>query len=108
MEHIVLPSTDALSAARFLELSDFVPRKLFAQRDGPESILTTLSLMLSRSHLLLIAQVFRSMSRHLSDRNELTIFIDGLNRILLRHGDDIGIVSQSLIGKLRFFSYGYI
>ncbi|KAG2341629.1 hypothetical protein BDR05DRAFT_935988 [Suillus weaverae] len=99
MEHIVLPSTDALSAARFLELPDFVPRQ-FAQWDEPEPILTTLSLMLSRSHLLLIAQIFRSMSRHLSDRSELTIFIDGLNRILLRHGDDIGIVSQSLIALM--------
>ncbi|KAG2143033.1 hypothetical protein DEU56DRAFT_884580 [Suillus clintonianus] len=100
MEHIVLPSTDALSSARFLELPDFVPRQLFAKRDGPESILTPLSLMLSRSHLLLIAQIFRSMSSHLSDRSELTIFIDGLNRILLRHGDDIGIVSQSLIALM--------
>ncbi|KAG0706951.1 hypothetical protein DFH29DRAFT_96804 [Suillus ampliporus] len=100
VEHIVLPSTDALTAARFLELSDFVPQKLFAQQDGPESILTTLSLMLSRSYLLLIAQIFRSMSRHLSDRSELTVFIDGLNRILLRHGDDIGIVSQSLIALM--------
>ncbi|KAG1802270.1 uncharacterized protein HD556DRAFT_1263825 [Suillus plorans] len=99
MEHIVLPSTDAFSATRSLELPDFVPQQ-FAQRDGPKSILTTLSLMLSRSHLLLIAQIFRSMSRHLSDRSELTIFMDGLNRILLRHGDDIGIVSQSLIALM--------
>ncbi|KAG1753523.1 uncharacterized protein EDB91DRAFT_1332988 [Suillus paluster] len=100
VEHIVLPSMDAPTAAQFLELSDFVPQKLFAQRDGPEQILTTLSLMLSRSHLLLIAQIFRSMSRHLSDRSELIVFIDGLNRILLRHGDDIGIVSQSLIALM--------
>ncbi|KAG1747373.1 hypothetical protein EDB19DRAFT_2023164 [Suillus lakei] len=85
MEHIVLPSTDAFC--------------LHSEMDQ-ESILTTLSLMLSRSHLLLIAQIFRSMSRHLSDRSELTIFIDGLNRILLRHGDDIGIVSQSLIALM--------
>ncbi|KAG1862719.1 hypothetical protein DFJ58DRAFT_869677, partial [Suillus subalutaceus] len=100
IEQIVLPSTDALSAARFLELPNFIPRQLSAQRDGPESILTTISLVLSRSHLLLIAQIFRSMSRHLSDRSELTVFIDGLNRILLRHGDDIGIVSQSLIALM--------
>jgi hypothetical protein len=100
MEHIVLPSTDALAPAHFLDLPDFVPRQLSAQRNGPESILTTLSLMLSRSHLLLIAQIFRTMSRHLSDRNELIIFMDGLNRILLRHGNDIGIVSQSLIALM--------
>lgn len=35
MEHIVLPSTDAFSAARSLELPDFIPQQ-FAQRDGPE------------------------------------------------------------------------
>ncbi|KAG2363688.1 hypothetical protein BDR07DRAFT_1375622 [Suillus spraguei] len=34
MEHIVLPSTDGLSEARFLDLPDFVPRKLFAQLEG--------------------------------------------------------------------------
>lgn len=98
--YLVLPSTDALAAGRFLELSDFIPRKLFGQQVGPKPLLTTLSLMLSRSYLLLIAQIFRSMSRHLSDRSDMAVFIDGLNRILLTHGDDIGIVSQSLIGEI--------
>ena len=58
-----------------------------------------LSLSLSRSHLLLITQLFRSMSRHHSDRKELVDLMDGVNRILLRHGDDIGIVSHSLISE---------
>lgn len=40
------------------------------------------------------------MSRHLNDRNELAVLIDGLNRILLVHGDDIGIVSQAMIGEI--------
>lgn len=100
MAHLVLPSTDASTAGRFLELSDFIPRKLFAQRAGLKPLVTALSLMLSRSYLLLIAQIFRSMSRHLSDRGELAVFIDGLNRILLTHGNDIGIVSHSLIGEI--------
>jgi len=100
MAHLVLPSTDASTAGRFLELSDFIPRKLSAQRAGLEPLVTALSLMLSRSYLLLIAQIFRSMSRHLSDRGELAVFIDGLNRILLTHGNDIGIVSHSLIGEI--------
>ncbi|EEB87621.1 hypothetical protein MPER_14975, partial [Moniliophthora perniciosa FA553] len=40
------------------------------------------------------------MSRHLNDRNELAVLIDGVNRILLEHGKDIGIVSHALIGKI--------
>jgi hypothetical protein len=59
-----------------------------------------LSLSLSRSHLLLITQLFRSMSRHHSDRSELADLLDGVNQILTRHGDDIGIVSHSLMSKL--------
>jgi len=54
--------------------------------------------MISRSYILLVAQIFRSMPRHLSDRHELAILIDGLNRTLVVHGDDINIVSQVLIG----------
>ena len=64
-----------------------------------ESTIDTLSLALARSHLLLLAQMFRSMSRHLSDRNELAIMIDGVNRILCTHGQDIGIVGHALIGE---------
>jgi hypothetical protein len=40
------------------------------------------------------------MPRHLNDRHELAILIDGLNRILLTHGDDIGVVGQAMIGLL--------
>ena len=101
MTHLVLPSTDAQTAER---LFDFIPQKLFAQRADPGPLSTTLSLMLSRSYILLITQIFRSMSRHLSDRNELAVFIGGLNRVLLAHGNDIGIVSQSLIGKIIIHS----
>lgn len=101
MSRLVLPSRDNKVDARPLKLADFVPHKLESERGDHllDGNLRGLSLMLSRSYLLLIAQIFRSMSRHLNDRNELAVLIDGLNRILLIHGDDIGIVSQSMIGK---------
>jgi hypothetical protein len=101
MSRLVLPSRDNQLEAAPLELKDFVPKKkaLDSSDFAPlHSSLSGLSLMLSRSHILLVAQVFRSISRHLNDRNELAVLIDGLNRILLVHGDDIGIVSQALIG----------
>ena len=96
MSRMEFPSANP-SATRPLELVDFVPQR---SRDcGDDSTLGSLSLMLSRSHLLLITQVFRSMSRHSNDRAELSIMVDGLNRILLTHGDDIGIVGHVMIGE---------
>lgn len=57
-----------------------------------------LSLSYSRSHLLFVAQLLRCLTRHLSDRSELENYLNGVNCILLRHGDDIGIVAHALIG----------
>lgn len=96
MSQLVLPSARRPLVAEALELSDFAPNK--SHRTEDNTSLTGLSLILSRSYLLLVAQVFRSMPRHLNDRNEFAVFIDGLNKILLAHGDDIGIVSQVMIG----------
>lgn len=107
MSRLVLPSRDSEANPAPLELKDFIPRKSYANRHGSAPLdiaLRGLSLMLSRSYLLLVAQVFRSMSRHLNDRNELAVLLDGLNRILLVHGDDIGIVSQAMIGEIRVFT----
>lgn len=56
-----------------------------------------ISLSFSRTHLLLVAQLFRCLTRHLNDRAELAMFLDGVNQILLRHRDDIGIVSHAII-----------
>ncbi|KAF8155551.1 hypothetical protein B0H34DRAFT_751522 [Crassisporium funariophilum] len=102
MARLVLPSLDDDASARVLEVQDFMPRVHVPDtrpslRDGTVEVL---SLMLSRSYVLLVAQIFRSMSRHLSDRHELAVLIDGLNRILLAHGDDINIVSQVLIALM--------
>lgn len=92
-----LPSLQESPRPLHLELRDFLPLKTCGERPQVNNTVHTLSMMLSRSYLLLMAQIIPSMSRHLSDRSELALFIDGLNRILLVHGDDIGIVSQTLI-----------
>jgi hypothetical protein len=106
MSRLVLPSRENIVDAKPLKLADFVPHKQKSERSTPFSTdpsLRGLSLMLSRSYLLLVAQIFRSMSRHLNDRNELAVLVDGLNRTLLVHGDDIGIVGHSMIGERSFF-----
>lgn len=62
-------------------------------------VVNGLSLVLSRSYLLLVAQIFRSMSRHMNNREEFGLLVDGINRILLVHWDDLGIVTQAMIGE---------
>ena len=106
MSRLVLPSLEAYDIHKALETRDFMPRKriLSDRPSSPNSTVDDLSLMVARSYILLAAQIFRSMSRHLSDRDELGVFVDGLNRTLLVHGDDINIVSQVLIGKNLSFS----
>ena len=100
MSQLELPSLDEHGSSKNLELRDFVPRHELPDTRPPfKRTVDILSLMLSRSYILLVAQIFRSMPRHLSDRHELAVLIDGLNRCLLAHGDDINIVSQVLIGK---------
>ena len=96
---LVLPS--ALdNGSKSLELRHFVPSKISSQIILPKQIgIDMLSLMVARSHILLVAQIFRSLPRHLSDRSEFAILVDGLNRCLLAHGDDITIVSHVLIGR---------
>jgi hypothetical protein len=81
-------------------------RFVFPQKDRTPSLKTAadddisgLSVLLSRSHILLVTEIFRSLPRHLNDRNELAVLMDGLNQILLVHGNDIGIVAHALIGE---------
>jgi hypothetical protein len=101
MSRLVLPSLDDEGLTKNLEMYDFMPRKPVSgtRPSLSNDTVQVLSLMISRSHILLVAQIFRSMPRHLSDRRELAILIDGLNRTLVVHGDDINIVSQVLIGQ---------
>ncbi|KAF7326044.1 RRM domain-containing protein [Mycena kentingensis (nom. inval.)] len=103
MTRLVLPSLDPLPDAPIVELKDFAPVHGVDRQEVLSYMairVQSLSLIVSRSYLLLIAQIFRSMSRHLSDRSELGVLIDGLNRILLAHGSDIGIVAHALIALM--------
>ncbi|KAJ6487732.1 hypothetical protein C8R45DRAFT_255150 [Mycena sanguinolenta] len=103
MTRLVLPSLDQLPDAPTVELKDFVPVQVKGTNRQPNHLelrVKNLSLIVARSYLLLIAQIFRSMSRHLSDRNELAVLVDGLNRILLAHGSDIGVVAHALIALM--------
>ena len=94
---LALPTLDVGEPPRMLELADFAPRH--ARSDALNEEVDVLSLMVARSAVLLIAQIFRAMPRHLSDRAELAVLVDGLNRALVLHGDDINIVSHVLIGE---------
>ncbi|KAL0959605.1 hypothetical protein HGRIS_011312 [Hohenbuehelia grisea] len=100
MAQFVLPSLEPHSEPLSLELKDFAPRTAGFCSNIRDDALKMLSLMLARSHLLLVAQIFRSLSRHLNDRHELALLVDGINRILLAHGDDINIVAHGIIAFL--------
>lgn len=101
MTQLVLPSADDRRPLKNLDAFDFLPRRY--QPDYRSSLknsaIEVLSLMLARSYILLTTQIFRSMPRHLNDRFELAVLIEGLNRVLVVHGDDINIVSQVIIGQ---------
>lgn len=81
-------------------LVDFIPGRTEDKNQGRDPVIDTLSLVLSRSYLLLVAQIFRSMSRHMNNREEFSLLVDGINRILLVHGDDLGIVAQAMIALM--------
>ncbi|KIY73014.1 hypothetical protein CYLTODRAFT_366316 [Cylindrobasidium torrendii FP15055 ss-10] len=105
LTRLVLPSWEEFGGTTPLELKAFIPKKTARSEIGPtvrskDGQLKALSMLLSRSYLPLVAQIFRSMSRHLNDRSELAVLMDGINRILITHGDDIGIVSQALIALM--------
>lgn len=100
MSPLVLPTLESYGPSKLLDLQDFIPhkREIDPRPSSRDGTLEMLSLMIARSYIPLVAQIFRCMPRHMSDRHELAILIDGLNRTLLEHGDDINIVSHALIG----------
>ncbi|KAI0792519.1 hypothetical protein C8Q75DRAFT_714346 [Abortiporus biennis] len=103
MSRLVLPGMQGKRSQDPIPLVETIPRKRDPASQPPsqdERTISVLSLTLSRSYLLLVAQIFQSMSRHLNDRTELHIHMDGINRILLTHGDDIGIVAHSMIALM--------
>lgn len=99
MPRLVLPTISS-SNTLSTEPRSFLPDKqrTYSLAIGADTDTLGLSLLLSRSYVLLVTEIFRSLPRHLSDRSELAILIDGLNHILFVHGDDIGIIAHVLIG----------
>ncbi|TFY79915.1 hypothetical protein EWM64_g4095 [Hericium alpestre] len=100
MSRLVLPSLQNVTTPPDIALNDLIPQKSRLPLAPEDAKVKTLSLILSRSYILLVAQVFRSVPRHLNDRSELQVLLDGLNRTLLAHGDDIGIVAHVIIALL--------
>lgn len=101
---LVLPSLDGLGEDSQVLAGDFVPRKPDINRKpltSGEITLRCLSITLSRSYLLLTAQVFQSLSRHLNDKRELSVWMESISTILVRHGNDVGIIAHSMIGESR-------
>lgn len=95
-----LPAAGDKLDERTLEITDFVPSRASQKARATHEVgtLDMISATLSRSYLLLISQIFRCMTRHLSDRNELANLMEGVNRVLLRHCNDLSIVGHALIG----------
>ncbi|CAL1699709.1 unnamed protein product [Somion occarium] len=113
---LVLPSPDNEEETNLLSLNNLLPRKPDINRKPwtPGQVtLRDLSLTLARSYLLLAGQIFQCLSRHLNDRAELSIWMDSISTILVRHGNDVGIVAHSMIVLMvactrfrRFFTSG--
>ncbi|KAJ3966535.1 hypothetical protein EV361DRAFT_934787 [Lentinula raphanica] len=101
MPKLVFPSLYG-NGEIILQLKDFVPSKqAYLPADlAHDREIQGLSLTLARSFILLVAQIFRCLSRHSNDRTELSVIIESLNRILLVHGKDVGIVAQILIALM--------
>lgn len=102
MKAVELPSLVDGGQSTFLTLNRLLPSKarVSVLPSQPSRWTDVLSSLLSRSYLLLIIQIFKSMSRNINDRNELATFIEGISRILLAHSSDIGIVAQGLIALM--------
>lgn len=102
--NFVLPSLgNETQSKQRKELVDHLPDRtatLRPQSSPAQRNLHLISLALSRSHLLLVAQVFRCLSRQTTDYQEISQLLDGVNHILLRHGNDLGIVTHAMIGNL--------
>ena len=107
--NFTLPNLGDLSqSGNTMELADYLPRGgavVPVQLSVDQKHLFLISLALSRSHLLLVAQIFRCLSRQTNDYQEISQLLDGVNRILLRHGNDLGIVTHAMIGNFISPSY---
>jgi hypothetical protein len=56
-----------------------------------------ISALRARSWLNLLLAMLKRLNSNYNDRNELNIFLSGVNDILLEHANDFGIVGQTLV-----------
>lgn len=92
-----LPSMMDLPAT--LDAKVFLPRGSIAVAKMPRAQQDerSISALVARSWLLALLQVLQGLDRNFSARDELAIlFDDGVNRILLVHGDDTNLVGLVL------------
>jgi hypothetical protein len=96
---LVLPGENI---GKELDSRSFLPRR--SSNDTPRRAgYQQVSLTLSRSYILLLGQTFKSTSIIFNGKAEFDRLFDGTNKILLAHGDDIGIIMHALIGKQLIF-----
>ncbi|KAG8996876.1 hypothetical protein FRB90_012614, partial [Tulasnella sp. 427] len=81
-------------------IADYIPTKARSPRSADEVQYLRMTSPLARSYLLMCTEIFKSLSRHMNNHSELSKYMDGINRILLARGDDIGIVAQALIAYM--------
>ncbi|KAG8919843.1 hypothetical protein FRC01_001070 [Tulasnella sp. 417] len=81
-------------------ISDYVPNRKRSPHTAEEMQYLRMTSPLARSYLLMCTEMFKSLSRHLNNHSELGKYMDGINRIMLRRGNDLGIVSLALIAYM--------
>jgi hypothetical protein len=99
----ILPSLEDVYVPSAPKTPDGVMRDGTLYANGHANIerdFQLISLALGRSHLLLLAQIFRCLNRQTNDYQEILHLLDGVNTILLRHLNDLGIVAHAMISQL--------
>jgi hypothetical protein len=78
-----------------------IPSTVATARTMAEVSVENLSLHLSRSYVMLVTQIFRSLPRRLGGWSEIEAFVEGLCRVLITHPRNVLLVTNVLSGKLR-------
>ncbi|KAG8919092.1 hypothetical protein FRC00_011752, partial [Tulasnella sp. 408] len=81
-------------------ITDYVPKRQRVPHSAEELQFLRMTSPLARSYLLMCTEIFKSLSRHMNNHSELGKYMDGINRIVLLRGNDIGIVALALIAYM--------
>lgn len=88
-------------------ITDYVPKRQRVPHSAEELQFLRMTSPLARSYLLMCTEIFKSLSRHMNNHSELGKYMDGINRIVLLRGNDIGIVALALIGMYPVLSSSF-